>query len=142
MARKGWWRRVGSKRRFRYVDASGKPIRDEEQLERIRALAIPPAWTDVFIAPRPRSKIQATGVDAAGRKQYRYSDAFREQQEQAKYAGLIRFAESLPALREAMAEHMEHEAIPESETDAKRKVAAVMRVVGERLANTPAVARS
>ena len=111
MARKGSWRRVGSKRSFRYLDASGKPIKDEEKLERIRALVIPPAWTDVSIAPSPRSKIQATGIDAAGRKQYRYSDAFRERQEQAKYDGLIRFAESLPALREAMAEHMEHDAL-------------------------------
>jgi DNA topoisomerase-1 len=109
MARRGWWRRTGSKRRFRYVDASGREITDEAKLERIRALAIPPAWTDVCIAPSPRSKIQATGIDAAGRKQYRYSDAFRERQEQAKYDRLIRFAENLPKLREAMAEHMEHE---------------------------------
>ena len=109
MARKGWWRRTGSKRRFRYVDASGREITDEEKLERIRALAIPPAWQDVWIAPGPRSKIQATGVDAAGRKQYRYSDAFRARQEEAKYDRMIRFAESLPGLREAMAEHMAHE---------------------------------
>jgi DNA topoisomerase-1 len=106
MARKGWWRRTGSKGRFRYLDASGREITDEEQLERIRALAIPPAWKDVWIAPGPRSKIQATGVDTAGRKQYRYSDAFRERQEQAKYDRLIRFAEGLPQLREAMAEHI------------------------------------
>jgi DNA topoisomerase I len=109
MARKGWWRRTGSKRHFRYIDASGRKITDEEKLMRIRALAIPPAWTDVWIAPGPRSKIQATGIDAAGRKQYRYSDAFRERQEEAKYDRLIRFAESLPKLREAMAEHMEHD---------------------------------
>jgi DNA topoisomerase I len=109
MARKGWWRRTGSKRRFRYVDASGREITDEEKLERIRALAIPPAWTDVCISPGARSKIQATGIDAAGRKQYRYSDSFRERQEEAKYDRLIRFAENLPKLRAAMAEHMEHD---------------------------------
>jgi DNA topoisomerase-1 len=109
MARKGWWRRTGSKGHFRYLDASGREITDAEKLERIRELAIPPAWKDVSIAPGPRSRIQATGVDAAGRKQYRYSDAFRERREQEKYDRLIRFAESLPKLREAMAGHIECE---------------------------------
>jgi DNA topoisomerase IB len=109
MARKGWWRRTGSKARFRYLDASGREITDEEKLERIRQLAIPPAWKEVWIAPGPRSRIQAIGVDAAGRKQYRYSDAFRERREQEKYDRLIGFAEGLPKLREAMAAHMECE---------------------------------
>jgi DNA topoisomerase-1 len=106
------WSRQGSKRRFRYVDAAGREITDEAKLERIAALAIPPAWKDVWIAPNARAKLQATGVDAAGRKQYLYHPAYRARQEQAKYDRLIRFAERLPDLREAMAEHMSLEGLP------------------------------
>jgi DNA topoisomerase-1 len=112
MARSMGWRREGSKKRFRYVDAAGRPITDDEKLERIASLAIPPAWKDVWIAPTARSKLQATGVDAAGRKQYLYHPDFRARQEQAKYDKLIRFAERLPQLREAMAEHMALEGLP------------------------------
>ncbi len=107
MAREGGWRRSGSKRRFRYVDSRGKSITDETKLERIEALVIPPAWKDVWISPHAGSKLQATGVDAAGRRQYLYHPEYRAQQEQAKYDKLIRFAEALPELRAAMAEHME-----------------------------------
>ena len=74
------WRREGSKGRFRYVDADGRRITDEDHLERIRALAIPPAWKDVWISPSARSKLQATGVDAAGRTQYLYHPAYRARQ--------------------------------------------------------------
>ena len=88
----GWTRR-GSKRRFRYFDADGREITDDEKLERIRSLVIPPAWKDVWISPSARSKLQATGVDAAGRKQYLYHPAYRAKQEQAKYDKLVRFAE-------------------------------------------------
>jgi DNA topoisomerase-1 len=94
------------------VDAAGRPITDEAKVERINALAIPPAWKDVWIAPTARSKLQATGVDAAGRKQYLYHPDYRARQEQAKYDKLIRFAERLPQLREAMAEHMALEGLP------------------------------
>src|SRR5436309_14084155 len=113
------WRREGSKRHFRYVDADGRKITDEDKLERIRALVIPPAWKDVWISPSARAKLQATGVDAAGRKQYLYHPAYRARQEQAKYDKLIRFAEKLPDLRAAMSEHMELDGLPEE------KVAAV-----------------
>jgi DNA topoisomerase I len=109
MVRKGGWRRVGSRRHFRYVDARAKRITDQAQLARIESLAIPPAWKDVWISPRPGSKLQATGVDAAGRTQYLYHENFRTQQEQAKYEKLIRFAERLPELRAAMTEHLEGE---------------------------------
>ncbi|MDX6477669.1 MAG: topoisomerase [Gaiellaceae bacterium] len=109
MARKGGWTREGSKRRFRYVDSRGKPIADDAKLARIEALVIPPAWKDVWISPRAGAKLQATGVDAAGRRQYLYHPDFRAQQEQAKYDKLIRFAEALPELRAAMAEHMERD---------------------------------
>jgi DNA topoisomerase-1 len=100
---------VGSKGRFRYVDARGNRITDEAKLARIGALVIPPAWKDVWISPRPGGKLQATGVDAAGRRQYLYHPEFRAQQEQAKYDKLIRFAEALPDLRVAMGEHMERD---------------------------------
>jgi DNA topoisomerase-1 len=109
MARKGGWRRTGSKRRFRYVDSRGKPIADEAKLARIETLVIPPAWKEVWISPRAGAKLQATGVDAAGRRQYLYHPEYRARQEQAKYDNLIRFAEALPELRAAMAEHMERD---------------------------------
>jgi DNA topoisomerase-1 len=119
MAQRIGWRREGSKGRFRYVDADGRKITDEDKLERIRALAIPPAWKDVWIAPSVRTKLQATGIDAAGRKQYLYHPEYRARQEQAKYDKLIRFAEKLPQLREVMSEHMGLDGMPEE------KVAAV-----------------
>jgi DNA topoisomerase-1 len=106
VARKGGWRRVGSKGRFRYLDARGNRITDEAKLARIGTLAIPPAWRDVWISPHASSKLQATGIDAAGRRQYLYHPEFRAAQEQAKYDKLIRFAEHLPDLRAAMVEHM------------------------------------
>ena len=106
MPRKGGWRREGSRRRFRYVDAHGRRIRDAATLEHLDALVIPPAWRDVWISPNPRAKLQATGVDKAGRRQYLYHADFRAQQEQLKYDKLIRFAEKLPDLRLAMGEHM------------------------------------
>jgi DNA topoisomerase-1 len=123
MARKVWSRK-GSKGRFRYYDAAGRMITDEVHLARIAALAIPPAWKDVCIAPSARSKLQATGTDAAGRKQYLYSPEFRAQQEQAKYDKLIRFAERLPQLREAMAADIALDGLP-----AERVTAIAVRLI-------------
>lgn len=105
MARRGGWRREGQ-RRFRYVDHRGTRITDEEQLDRIRALAIPPAWTDVRISPNPRARLQATGVDAAGRTQYLYHHDFRAAQERAKFERLLEFARRLPRLRSRTARHL------------------------------------
>lgn len=106
MARRGGWRRTGSKGRFRYLDARGNRIEEDAKVERIESLVIPPAWKDVWISPNARAKLQATGVDAAGRRQYLYHPDFRARQEQAKYDKLVRFAEKLPDLRLAMNEHM------------------------------------
>jgi DNA topoisomerase I len=106
MSRRGGWRRVGSRGRFRYEDSRGKRITDPEKLERIESLVIPPAWKDVWISPRPSAKLQATGVDAAGRRQYLYHPKYREQQEQAKFDKLVRFAERLPDLRKTMSDHL------------------------------------
>jgi DNA topoisomerase-1 len=90
-------RRVGTG--FRYFDEHGRVIRAERTLGRIRALAIPPAWTDVWICPSPNGHIQATGRDARGRKQYRYHARFREVRDQTKYERIFDFAAALPALR-------------------------------------------
>jgi DNA topoisomerase I len=111
VARTGGWRRTGSKGRFRYVDSRGNPITDPNKLARIEGLVIPPAWRGVWISPRPDAKLQATGVDAAGRRQYLYHPEYRAQQEQTKYDKLIRFAERLPDLRATMAEHMDRDAL-------------------------------
>src|SRR5207253_5645429 len=123
-ARRGGWRRLGSRGHFRYVNARGYPIADEEALERIDSLRIPPAWRDVRISPRPYAKLQATGVDSAGRVQYLYHPDFRARQEQAKYDRLIRFAEHLPDLRAAMSEHMDREGL-----DRERVSAIAIRLI-------------
>ena len=107
MARRGGWRRLGRSPRFRYVDARGVPIADEQKLERIRSLVIPPAWRDVWISPHPGAKLQATGLDKAGRRQYLYHPEFRAAQEQAKFDRLVRFGERLPALRQRLDRHLD-----------------------------------
>jgi DNA topoisomerase-1 len=109
MARRGGWKRLGSRGRFRYEDSRGRRITDETHLARIESLAIPPAWRDVWISPRLGAKLQATGIDKAGRRQYLYHPEYRARQEQAKYDKLVSFAEKLPDLRQTMAEHMEQE---------------------------------
>src|SRR6266511_572337 len=124
MSRRGGWRREGSRGRCRYLDSRGKWITDEAKLARIEALVIPPAWKDVRISPSPTAKIQATGVDAAGRRQYLYHEAFRAEQEEAKYDRLVRFAEHLPELRVAMAEHMDRDTL-----DAERVSAIAIRLI-------------
>ena len=86
--------------RPRYVDdRTGRPVRDARTLERIRALAVPPAWTDVWISRDPWTHIQATGRDARGRKQYRYHDEFRAHREASKFGDLVPFGERLGDLR-------------------------------------------
>jgi DNA topoisomerase IB len=89
-------------RGFSYVDWGGERIDDPETLERIRDLAIPPAWKDVWICPHPNGHIQATGVDAAGRKQYRYHDAWRTRRDADKFDSMVRFAKALPRMREGV----------------------------------------
>jgi DNA topoisomerase I len=103
------WTRTGSRRPFRYFDAKGRRIRDAETIARLDSLAIPPAWKDVKLSAAPRAKLQATGIDSAGRRQYRYHPDFRARQEAAKFQQLIRFAEKLPDLRLAMGEHLTHD---------------------------------
>ncbi|HEY0758770.1 MAG TPA: DNA topoisomerase IB [Acidisarcina sp.] len=85
---------------FRYVDSDGKPVRDKETLGRIRSLAIPPAWTSVWICPIPNGHLQATGRDAKGRKQSRYHPRWREVRDETKYERMMLFGKALPAIRE------------------------------------------
>jgi DNA topoisomerase I len=87
-------------RGFQYLDDEGHPIEDPEVLARIRELAIPPAWREVWICPYPMGHIQATGTDAAGRKQYRYHDRWRERRDRAKFDSMCDFARALPRLRD------------------------------------------
>ncbi len=87
---------------FRYTTAAGRPLRDAATLLRIRALAIPPAWTDVWIAAHADGHIQATDRDARGRKQYRYHAKWRVVRDEAKYHRLVDFCRVLPKLRETV----------------------------------------
>jgi DNA topoisomerase I len=86
---------------FRYRDPSGSDVTSTQTLQRIGALAIPPAWKDVWISPDPLGHIQATGIDSRGRTQYRYHPLWREQRDAQKFAHMLRFADALPALRTA-----------------------------------------
>jgi DNA topoisomerase I len=91
-------RRAG--KHFSYIGLDGKPIHDEQELKRIRSLAIPPAWNNVWICPNPRGHIQASGRDARGRKQYRYHPEWRRIRDETKYDRLIAFGNALPQIRE------------------------------------------
>jgi DNA topoisomerase IB len=93
-------------RGFRYLDENGGRLDDPEVLERLRALAIPPAWTNVWICQWPRGHLQATGRDAAGRLQYLYHPVWREQRDREKFERMIDFARALPQLRGTVAEDL------------------------------------
>ncbi|MDB4936188.1 MAG: topoisomerase [Labilithrix sp.] len=92
-------RRVKAGKGWKFVSPDGKVVRDRDVLARIKALVIPPAWTNVWICPDADGHIQATGRDARGRKQYRYHWRFREVREETKYERMMQFAEALPAIR-------------------------------------------
>lgn len=92
--------------RFAYFDADGERIRDESEIKRINALAIPPAYTDVWICPDPRGHLQAVGRDARGRKQYRYHPRWREVRDCNKYERLLKFGRALPGLRRQVEQHL------------------------------------
>jgi DNA topoisomerase-1 len=95
-------RRVRAGKGFTYRTSRDRPVA-AEQLPRIRKLAIPPAWTDVFVAPSPSAKLQAIGRDGAGRWQYRYHPRFRARQDRQKFRKLIDFADALPRMRRRVA---------------------------------------
>jgi DNA topoisomerase-1 len=109
---------------FNYLDADGRPITDEPTLDRIRALVIPPAWTDVWICPSARGHIQATGRDAKGRKQYRYHARWRQTRDAHKYDRLIAFGRALPRLRARVERDLGLRGLPR-----EKVLAAVVRVM-------------
>jgi DNA topoisomerase I len=99
-------RRKKAGKGFFYLDPKGRRLSNLPVLKRVRALAVPPAWTDVWICASADGHIQGTGRDARGRKQYRYHAAYREMREEAKYEHLLSFGEALPKIRSVVAEHM------------------------------------
>ncbi len=108
----------------RYLDPAGAEITDASELARIRALAIPPAWTSVWISPDPLGHIQATGVDSRGRTQYRYHQLWREQRDAQKFDHMLRFAGALPGLRTATLRDLRHRAL-----DRDRVTASAVRLI-------------
>jgi DNA topoisomerase I len=97
---------------FEYLDTQGKRIRDEQRLLRIKRLAIPPAWTDVWICPSPTGHIQATGRDARRRKQYRYHERWRELRDENKFDRLATFAKAMPKIRRRVAKDLKLRGLP------------------------------
>ena len=106
------FRRIRRGRGFAYLDEHGRQLRKPEILERLRDLAIPPAWQDVWICPDPAGHLQATGIDAAGRKQYLYHSRWREHRDRQKFQRMIRFAELLPKLRRRVAAALRGQDMP------------------------------
>ncbi|HYH27180.1 MAG TPA: DNA topoisomerase IB, partial [Actinomycetota bacterium] len=97
---------------FRYRGPDGEPVKDPGALARIRTLAVPPAWTDVWICPSSNGHIQATGRDARGRKQYRYHERWREVRDATKYDRLIAFAKALPKIRRRVERDLARAGLP------------------------------
>lgn len=117
-------RRVSTPQGPMIVDADGEPVRDEATLERIRRLAIPPAWTDVWVCSDPNGHIQAVGRDAKGRKQYRYHAGWRACRDEAKYESLLAFGQALPRLRDRVEADLGRRGLPR-----EKVLAAVVRLL-------------
>jgi len=120
----GGIRRVRRGRGFAYLDADDRPVTDAALRERIEALVIPPAWTDVWICTFPNGHIQATGTDAAGRTQYLYHPQWREQRDRLKFDRALALAESLPAARRGVTIDLRREGLPR-----ERVLAAAFRML-------------
>lgn len=110
--RPGIRRKRYGKKGFAYFDSNGERIRDPEEIHRINALAIPPAYRDVWICPLPNGHLQATGRDAKGRKQYRYHPLWRSVRDQTKYARLLIFSQNLPNIRQRLAHDLALRGLP------------------------------
>ena len=113
-------RRKRAGARFAYVAPTGKPISDPDERLRIKALAIPPAWTDVWICPDPSGHLQATGRDARGRKQYRYHQRWGKVRDEAKFERVLAFGQALPRIRGQAGEDLKLPGLP------RRKVLATI----------------
>ncbi len=105
-------RRRKSGKGFTYLDPKGQTVRDPKELRRIQALAIPPAWTDVWICPSRNGHLQATGRDARGRKQYRYHPEWRNVRDETKFGKMIAFGDALPKIRERVEEDLSRRGLP------------------------------
>jgi DNA topoisomerase-1 len=117
-------RRKRAGRGFAYVGPDGTRISDPDVLAWIKSLAVPPAWTDVWICPDPRGHIQATGRDARGRKQYRYHAVWRQVRDETKYDRMIGFGEALPSIRQRVAADLSQQGLP-----SEKVLAAVVRLI-------------
>jgi DNA topoisomerase I len=115
-------RRAG--RGFVFIDAAGRRVRDPDVLARIRRLAIPPAWTDVWICGSPSGHIQAVGRDARGRKQYRYHPRWRAVRDDTKYGRMLEFAAALPRIRARVSRDLARPGLPRDKV-----LAAVVRLL-------------
>lgn len=104
--------RVRAGRGFSYVHPDGSRVEDEETLRRIGELAIPPAWSDVWICRDPRGHLQAAGTDAAGRRQYRYNDRWRERRDAEKFDRMLEFAHRLPEVRARVSADLQRRDLP------------------------------
>ncbi len=105
-------RRLKSGKGFRYVDLVDNPVRDEARLRRIASLAIPPAWTEVWISPLAEGHLQATGRDAKGRKQYRYHPRWRAVRDESKYGRMMAFGKALPTIRKRVESDLKRTGLP------------------------------
>jgi DNA topoisomerase-1 len=117
-------RRTGTPPGFDYIDPDGKQVRNQETLERIRKLAIPPAYQDVWICPDANGHLQATGRDARGRKQYRYHAGWRALRDETKFSRMAAFGRALPRIRRAVDEHLKLRGLPR-----EKVLAAVVRLL-------------
>lgn len=113
---------------FAYRDANGKAIKDRRHIRRIKSLAIPPAWTDVWICPTANGHIQATGRDARGRKQYRYHPQWREARDETKYHRMLEFGRLLPQIRRQVDSDLSRRGLPR-----EKVLATVVRLLEESL---------
>jgi DNA topoisomerase I len=117
-------RRVGPLRHPKYLDSKNRAISDQATVARIKRLAVPPAWTEVWICSRANGHLQATGRDARGRKQYRYHPHWRQNRDETKYARMIDFARILPKVRQRIQKHLELPGLPR-----EKVLAAVVKIL-------------
>lgn len=138
-ARRQGWRRLRRGRGFVYVDERGRPLRSPAALQRIRALAIPPAYRDVWICSDPRAHLQAVGRDARGRLQYRYLPEWREHRDTQKYARIAELGHRLPAIRRRIRSDLLRPRLPRTKVLAA--IVALLDATGQRVGH-PEYARS
>ncbi len=133
------WTRQATKDGFDFFDLKGERVTDEDEVKRIRSLAVPPAYTDVWICPSKNGHLQATGRDAKGRKQYRYHPKWRETADANKYGRVMAFAAALPGIRKRVDADLAHPGLPKEKvlaTVVKLLETTLIRVGNEEYAKT------